>query len=50
MLTAVPATAVGLAVKVSVLTDVAFPAQGREANAVNVKVTLPFVLSAALGV
>ena len=46
---AVPATAVGAAVMVSVFVEVAF-VQGEFALAVRVRVTLPAVISAALGV
>ena len=49
VVTAVPATDVGAAVIVNVLVDVAFP-QGAFPVAVSVKVTLPAVISAALGV
>ena len=49
VLTAVPATAVGAAVMVSVLVEVALP-QVPFPVAVNVKVTLPAEISAGLGV
>lgn len=48
--TAVPATAVGAWLMVNVLFDVAFAAQGEFGVAVNVSVTLPAEISAALGV
>ena len=47
--TAVPASAVGGALIVRVLVEVAFP-QGALPTAVRVSVTLPAVISAALGV
>ena len=49
MLTALPATAVGAVVIVSVFVSVAF-AQGLFAFAVSVNITLPAVMSAELGV
>lgn len=50
VVTAVPATDVGAGVIVSVLFDVAFPTQGELGVDVNVSVTLPAEISAALGV
>jgi hypothetical protein len=50
VVTAVPATAVGAAVIVSVLFEVAFAAHGELGVAVNVIVTLPKLISPALGV
>ena len=49
MVTGVPAVALGFPIKVSVFCDVTFPEQGVCALAVKVKITLPAVLSAALG-
>ncbi len=50
VLTAVPDTAVGAWLIVNVLFDVAFEAHGEFGVAVNVSVTLPAIISAALGV
>lgn len=50
VVTAVPAIAVGAALMVSVLVEVAFATQGELGDAVKVSVTLPAVISAALGV
>ncbi len=49
VVTAVPATAVGRVLIVSVLVDVALPTQGALGVAVKVNVTLPADISAALG-